>query len=234
MHATKAREERRKNARYYNGYLDLDDLSLGVDEDIYAHYEDVPVDHPDFMRGPNRRVDETMFENLKTFRVTHDRPYIDKLVAQLEQQHESRWLREPRCASAVALHNARGRDLQQAARCGYVDKLRDLVRSGVSVNFADILRDTPLHWAALNGQTKAVQQLIALRADVNLRTGPRPLSRVAHAVLPPYACTHVANGVRVEPGVEVRCRGTAACGQSCAWRICLWNGALDGVKRNYL
>jgi hypothetical protein len=78
MHATKAREERRKNARYYNGYLDLDDLSLGVDEDIYAHYEDVPVDHPDFMRGPNRRVDETMFENLKTFRVMHDRPYIDE------------------------------------------------------------------------------------------------------------------------------------------------------------
>jgi len=191
MHATKAREERRKKAGYYNGYLDLDDLSLGVDEEIYAHYEDVPVDHPDFMQGPNRRVDETMFESLKIFRVMHDRPYIDKLVAQLEQQHESRWLREPRCASAVALHNARGRELQQAARCGYVDKLRDLVHSGVSVNFADILRDTPLHWAAFNGQIKAVQQLIALRADVNLRTGPRPLSCLApRAPIQPYRLLH--------------------------------------------
>jgi hypothetical protein len=170
MHKLKDKEAKGKATGAYDAYCDIDEVDLGLDEKAYRRFEKLPPDHPDFGCGPDRATDEEYLERFKAFRYMHDRPYMDKLIRELERADGSKRRQASSCLSAVAAFNMRGRQLQVAARCGQVHKIRELVAAGVAVNFRDIVRDTPLHWAAFNGQVKAVKALIELGADLNLRT----------------------------------------------------------------
>ena len=55
LSAVKAREDKRKQAGHYSAYIDLDDVDLAVDEEVYQYYENLSPDHPDFEKGPLSR-----------------------------------------------------------------------------------------------------------------------------------------------------------------------------------
>jgi ankyrin repeat protein len=59
--------------------------------------------------------------------------------------------------------------LNIAASCGHAGMVQRLIECGVDVNQQDNRRDTPLMWAADNGQLDAVEKLLAAGAQVDAR-----------------------------------------------------------------
>jgi hypothetical protein len=141
MRKLKAREQRRKaRGDYYKPYIDVDDIDLALTEDKYRYYEDLSPDDQDFQKGPDRQMDADFLRRAREFRFIHDRPHIEGYIQELEEARARMRTRDPACVSAVDEYNERGRQLQAAARCGHLDRIRELVAAGVPVNFQDMVR----------------------------------------------------------------------------------------------
>eukprot|EP00961_Rhodomonas_salina_P242713 3278746-Rhodomonas_salina.2 len=96
-------------------YIDPSDLELDSEE--YAYYEDeTNPDRFDHTYGPNREEDEEYLELLKQYRWFHDKRYVKKQAAAMEEEAASVKRFDPRCASAVAIYNEEGKKLMVAAR----------------------------------------------------------------------------------------------------------------------
>jgi ankyrin repeat protein len=67
--------------------------------------------------------------------------------------------------------------LVTAAEKGDVEAIRRLVAEGANVNATDCLQKTPMHFAAVHGQTEALRALKELGGDPNMKAmgGKRPL-----------------------------------------------------------
>jgi uncharacterized protein len=57
--------------------------------------------------------------------------------------------------------------LSVAAGLGNVQIMNLLLDHGATVDYRDLDGNTPLHWAALNGQTAAIKRLVAAKAEVD-------------------------------------------------------------------
>lgn len=95
--------------------------------------------------------------------------------------------------------------LHQAARYGWLEDIEAELDAGADIDAptTDLYQWTPLHWAALSGQTEAVRLLLARGANINSSEakGSTPLMfaihgrhvETAHALLEAGADTRVVN-----------------------------------------
>ena len=65
-------------------------------------------------------------------------------------------------------------DLVQAAKAGDIKEVRRLVADGASVNAVDrgATRWSALYWAAASNQPEVIEALVALGADIEIRSAP--------------------------------------------------------------
>ena len=61
------------------------------------------------------------------------------------------------------------KDIQEAARQGNIEAVKEYLAAGTDVNVVNNWRETPLHHAALGGQKEIAELLIAKGADVNAK-----------------------------------------------------------------
>jgi ankyrin repeat protein len=63
------------------------------------------------------------------------------------------------------------KNIQEAARQGNIEAVKEYLAAGTDVNVVNNWRETPLHHAALGGQKEIAELLIAEGADVNTKSG---------------------------------------------------------------
>lgn len=77
--------------------------------------------------------------------------------------------------------------LHRAAGAGHIDIVTYLIKEkGANINVQDKFKRTPLHWAAVSGQTEATVELVAPGADIWLCTKNKdsPLHSACEALKP--------------------------------------------------
>jgi len=85
--------------------------------------------------------------------------------------------------SVISISTARGLSLHEAAKAGDLDKVKQLIATGVDVDAKDTDQKTPLHTAIWSGHFEIAKYLVDKGADVNApgKTGATPLMYACRA-----------------------------------------------------
>jgi len=172
-------EKKRKQAIKEESSFSLSDIVL--DDNDYESEDHDPFDIHNAYVAPNKEEDMRLLKHMKLARWLTDRRFNERACRALHDSTMKTKHYNFRCMSAVELYHYQGRKLMEAAKFGELDEMTRLIESGVSVNHQDIVRDSPLHWAAMQGRLRAVQLLISRGADVDLQT-ERGRTALHHAV----------------------------------------------------